>query len=672
MERITPILTQPPSHPRANLAQFRLVLVGLGISLWALGIGARLLQLQVLSRKFFERQAARQSERTINLDSRRGAILDRNGHELALSVDAESIYAVPQDIGDAARAATALAKVLQLDAGEKKDLQAQLQRNRAFVWVKRKVDPTTARSVRDLQLDGVGFLTENRRYYPKRELASQVLGYVGLDNQGMSGLEYAYEEAIRGRGAKVAVQIDAKRRLMGHIEKPSTDGSSLVLTIEESIQFIAESELERAMTETGSIAGTVLVLDPETGEILAMANRPTFNPNSLRGAPSSHWKNRAVADAFEPGSVFKIVTSAAALSEKVVDPDEIIDCGGGSIEVAGTLIHDHAVFYDLAFRDVLAKSSDIGFIRVAQRLGRDNFYRYVRDFGFGQTTGIELPGESSGLLRPLNRWSAVSLASMAFGQEVGVTSLQMALAAGVVANGGYLMKPLIVESVRDATGRTLRSSQPMVVRRVLEPQTTDMLRDLLKGVVRNGTGKAAAVDGYEVAGKTGTAQKIDASGHYSLTDYVASFVGFVPAQHPSLLILVSLDSPKGPHEGGQVAAPVFARVATQALRSRAVPPDDRSRVLEVASPALPGVTRVAYRPQPLPAPQPPSNGDPQVMPDLRGVSAREAAIAAGRLGLIVELHGSGRVTGQTPLPGTELEPGVTCVLTLTRGSEEPR
>ncbi|HWX25601.1 MAG TPA: penicillin-binding transpeptidase domain-containing protein, partial [Vicinamibacteria bacterium] len=386
---------------------------------------------------------------------------------------------------------------------------------------------------------------------------------------------------------------------------------------------------------------------------------------NLKTAPSTHWKNRAVADAFEPGSMFKIVTAAAALQEKVVDPDEIVDCGGGSIEIAGTLVHDHAVFYDLTFRDVLAKSSDIGFVRVAQRLGRDNFSRYIRGFGFGASTGIDLPGESSGLLRPASRWSALSLASIAFGQEVGVTALQMAVAASAVANGGYLMRPLIVRRIMDSAGNVGKRYAPLVVRRVLEPQTVDTLTDLLKGVVRDGTGKRAAVEGYVVAGKTGTAQKIDASGHYSPVDYVASFVGFVPASHPALVVLVSLDSPRGLHEGGQVAAPVFSRVAAAALRYRGIPPDDPSRVLRVSAKEPTGLTPVSYRPVD-PLPPLPAQGDPQLMPDLRGVSAREAAIAAGRRGLVVVLHGTGRVVAQTPEPGTELETGMTCVLTLSR------
>ena len=653
--------------------RLRLMLVALSISLWAVAIGVRLFQLQVLDRPSFERQAARQSERTINLDSRRGPILDRDGRPLAVSVDAESVYAVPQDVENPARTAKALAGALGFDAAAQKELLAGLQKNRAFVWVKRKLDPAAARAVRDLQLDGVGFLTENRRYYPNRELASQVLGYVGLDNTGMSGIEYAFEDQIKGHPAKVFVQTDARRRPVGHTERPSTDGATVVLTLDESIQYSAETELERAMAETQSVAGVIVVLDPRSGEVLALANRPTFNPNRFAAYGSGRWKNRAVVDAYEPGSMFKIITAAAALEEKVVEPEEVIDCGGGSIDIAGVRINDHAVFHDLKFKDVIAKSSDIGVVRVAQRLGRENFNRYMRNFGFGAVTGIELPGESMGLLRPPARWSALSLASLSFGQEVGVTAVQMAAAVGAVANGGYLMRPLIVRQVEDGAGRVIKAEKPLAVRRVLEPETVDTLTTILKGVVTDGTGRHAAIPGYVVAGKTGTAQKVDAQGHYSMVDHVASFVGYVPASRPALVVLVSLDTPRGPrNEGGDVAAPVFARVAEHALRHLAVPPDDADRVLRMAPYRPSNLTPAAYVPGRAPAPgaveAQADPGDPQLMPDLRGQSAREAALVAARRGLLVELRGSGRVVSQTPDPGTEIDNGARCVLTLDRPS----
>jgi cell division protein FtsI (penicillin-binding protein 3) len=659
---------------RERMTRLRLMLLALSVSLWALVIAIRLFHLQVLARSFFEHQGARQSERTINLDPRRGPILDRHGKPLAVSVDAESLYAVPQDVEDPAGTAQALARALGLDAAERKELQGHLGKNRAFVWVKRKVDPRLAQKVRALQLDGVGFLTENRRYYPKRELMSQVLGYVGLDNTGMSGIEYAFEEMIRGRVAKVVVHTDARRRPVGHTEKPSTEGHTIVLSLDEAIQHVAERELERAVQETQSVAGVAIVLDPATGEVLAMANRPSFNPNRFAAYPSGRWRNRAVTDAYEPGSIFKIVTAAAGIQEHVVEEGELLDCGQGAIDIAGVRINDHAVFDRLSFKDAVVRSSDIGMIRVAQRLGRENFSRYVRDFGFGSPTGIDLPGESNGLLKPTARWSALSLPSMSFGQEVGVTALQMAMAAGAIANGGYLMKPLVVRRIEDATGEVVKEFKPLVVRRVLQPDTVDVLTDMLKEVVARGTGRHAALSGYVVAGKTGTAQKVDATGRYSMIDHIASFVGFVPAAHPALVILVSLDTPRGArNQGGDVAAPAFARIAQAALRQLAVPPDDPARLLRAAAEPPEGVVRASYQEgsgalvvpaSASAAPGPAAFEGPSLMPDLRGRSAREAAIAAARRGLIVELRGSGQVVAQQPAPGTEIEAGNTCVLTL--------
>jgi len=644
------------------------MLLALTISLWALVIGIRLVHLQVLGREFFEQQGTRQSERTINLDPRRGPILDRGGRPLAVSVDAESLYAVPQDVTDPRATAAALARALSLDAAGRREVLAKLQKSRAFVWIQRKVDPSTARRVRDLQLEGIGFLAEHRRYYPQRELGAHVLGYVGLDNTGMSGVEYAFEKEIRGRAAKVVVHTDARRRPVAQAERPSTDGSTVVLALDEAIQHVAERELERSMAETQSAAGVVVVVEPFSGEVLAMAGRPTFNPNRYSAYPSSRWRNRAVSDAFEPGSIFKIVTAAAGIQENVVSPGEVLDCGQGRIEISGTVINDHAVFDHLTFAQAVAKSSDIGMIRVAQRLGRDNFARYVRDFGFGAPTGVELPGESGGLFRPTARWSALSLPSLSFGQEIGVTAIQMTMATAAMANGGYLMKPIVVRRVEDAEGRAVREAKPVVVRRVLEPDTVDTVTEMLRTVVLEGTGRRAAVPGYVVAGKTGTAQKVDASGRYSMIDHVASFVGWTPASRPALVILASLDTPRGAaNQGGDVAAPLFARVAEAALRILAVPPDDPGRVLRAVATPVEGVVPAAYRPQEAARPLAPLPADePGFMPDLRGRSAREAAIAAARRGLVVELHGSGPVLAQSPEPGAVIEPGLTCVLTLGR------
>jgi cell division protein FtsI (penicillin-binding protein 3) len=665
---VPPALAGEGPTPRERKTRLRLMLLALTISLWGLVIGIRLVQLQVLGRDFFEQQGTRQSERTLNLYPRRGPILDRAGRPLAVSVDTESLYAVPQDVTDPPATAAALTRALSLDAAGRREIEAKLGRKAAFVWIERKLDPITAGRVRALSLEGIGFIAEHRRYYPQRELAAHVLGYVGVDNAGMGGIEYALESEIRGRSAKVVVSTDARRRPVAQTERPSTDGDTIVLAIDEAIQYVAERELERAVDESQAASGMVIVVEPFSGEVLALAGRPTFNPNRYNAYPSSRWRNRAVSDVFEPGSIFKIVTAAAGIQENVVSPAEVLDCGHGRIEINGVVINDHAIFDDLTFTQAVTKSSDVGMIRVAQRLGRDNFARYVRDFGFGAPTGVDLPGESGGLLRPTSRWSALSLPSMSFGQEIGVTGLQIAMAASAVANGGYLMRPIVVKRVEDADGRVVKDAKPYVVRRVLQPETVDTLTDILREVVTGGTGRKAAIPGFVVAGKTGTAQKIDSTGHYSPVDHVASFVGWVPVARPALVVLASLDSPRGPrNEGGDVAAPLFARVAEGGLRILAVPPDDQGRVLRAVAPPPDKVVPAAYRPQEAPRPAVlPADDEPGLMPDLRGQSAREAAIAAARRGLVVELHGSGRVVAQSPEPGAEIEPGVTCVLTLGR------
>lgn len=635
-------------------------------TVWALAIVAQLFHLQVLRHRFYLKEAQHQSDRTITVRARRGTIMDRNERPFAISVDAPSIYADPSVIRDPREATRALGRALSYSPAEQKELLALLRQDRSFVWIKRQVDPQVARAVRELRLEGIGFETESRRYYPKRDLLSPVLGYVGLDSQGMAGLEYALDEDLRGREARVTVRLDARRRPMGEVDKPPTEGRKVTLTIDERVQHITETALGEAIRDTGSVSGTAVVLDPRTGEVLAMSSLPSFNPNRFAAFPEKDRVNRAVADSYEPGSIFKIITAATALQEGVVSPLEMIDCGNGFIEIAGTRINDHHVFTTMTFQDVIAKSSDIGVVRVAQRLGSEKFYASMKAFGFGARTGLGLPGETSGLLRSPKSWSALSLASMSFGQEVGVTAIQMASAAAVVANGGYWMRPYIVKRVEEPWGELVREYSPVAERKVIEPETADRVMGLLREVVISGTGRKAKVEGFEVAGKTGTAQKIDASGRYSMIDHVASFVGFVPASRPALVVLVSLDTPKGDkNEGGDVAAPLFARIANEAVRLLAIPPDDPTRNLRLVTYSPETVAKATFAAERAHEAAPLSADDPRIMPDLRGLSLREAALMAARHGLSVEIHGRGVVARQTPLPGTPLEPGMSCSLELT-------
>ena len=658
-------VTPPLGSRGGRNRDLRLYFVAVCGTVWALIIVARLFQVQILNHGRMVREAQHQSDRTITVKARRGTIVDRNDRPFAISVDAPSIYADPTAIRDRRAAATALGRALGYSAADQKELLALLRQDKSFVWIKRQVDPAIARAVRELRLEGVGFETESRRYYPKRDLLSPVLGYVGLDSQGMAGLEYALDEDLKGREARVTVRLDARRRPMGEVQKPPTEGRKVTLTIDERIQHVTETALGEAIRETGSISGVAVVLDPRTGEVLAMASLPSFNPNRFAAFPEKDRVNRAVADAYEPGSIFKIITAASGLQEGVVSPLEVIDCGNGFIEIAGIRINDHAVFSSLTFQDVIAKSSDIGVIRVAQRVGEEKFYSAIRGFGFGARTGIGLPGEAAGLLRAPKAWSALSLPSLSFGQELGVTAIQMASAAAVIANGGYWMKPFVVRRVEEPSGELVREFSPIAERKVIEPETADRVMGLLREVVLTGTGRKAKVEGFEIAGKTGTAQKVDPNGRYSMIDHVASFVGFIPASRPSLVVLVSLDSPRGVrNEGGDVAAPVFAKIASEAARLLAIVPDDPTRNIRMVTYAPETITQtrlVSERARETVA----LLDDPRLMPDLRGKSLREAALAAAKHGLAVQIRGTGVVREQTPLPGTPIEPGSSCSLVLS-------
>ncbi len=654
----------PVAAARNN--DLRLYFLAVCGTVWALVIVAQLFHLQILRHRLLLKEAQHQSDRTITVKARRGAIVDRNERPFAISVDAPSIYADPSAMQNPKEATRALARALGYSASEQKELLGLLRQDRSFVWIKRQVDPAIARAVRELRLEGVGFETESRRYYPKRDLLSPVLGYVGLDSQGMAGLEYSLDEDLRGRAARVTVRLDARRRPMGEIEKPPTEGRKVTLTIDERIQHVTETALGEAIRDTGSVSGVAVVLDPRTGEVLAMSSLPSFNPNRFAAFPEKDRGNRAIADSYEPGSIFKIITAATALQQGVVSPLEIIDCGNGFIEIAGIRINDHHVFSSLTFQDVIAKSSDIGVVRVAQRLGSEKFYASMKAFGFGVRTGLGLPGETGGLLRSPRSWSALSLASMSFGQEIGVSAIQMASAAGVIANGGYWMKPYIVKRIDEPWGEMVREFSPVAERKVIEPETADRVMALLREVVISGTGKKAKVEGFEVAGKTGTAQKTDASGRYSMIDHVASFVGFVPASRPALVVLVSLDTPKGArNEGGDVAAPVFSRIANEAARLLAIPPDDPTRNIRLVTYSPETIARTTFAADRPRDPLKLTSDDPRIMPDLRGLSLREAALMAARYGLAVEIHGRGVVAGHTPFPGTPIEPGMTCSLDLS-------
>ena len=628
-----------------TLSQRRVLMISAGLAAWAVVVVARLVQVQLVQNDHYTVRAQRQQERTLALNPVRGSILDAQGRVLAESVASESIYADPQSIPNRAAIAKKLATVrgLRMSASE---IHARLRSRSAFVWIARQVPQEVADQVRRLGINGVDFIEEHRRAYPRGVLAANVVGYVGIDGDGLAGVEHSYDGHIRGKAGKVTVLKDARRGMYlvgGEGANRPVDGNDLVLTVDSVVQFIAEKALTGAVERHRAAGGAAIVMDARDGAILAMASLPSFDPNRFSEAGPAAWRNRAVQDSYEPGSTFKIVTAAAGLEEGIVTPSQMLDCGDGSIRIANVEIREHSGkrYQLLSFADVIAHSSNVGIIRVALALGERRLYDYVRRFGFGERTGIELPGEAIGLLRRPDRWSQVSSASIAIGQEMSATPLQVVRAMGVIANGGVRVEPRIVDRVVDADGRTILKPPQTPPVRVISERTAAVLNELLKGVVGHGTGSAAALEEHVVAGKTGTAQKATKGG-YSPDRVLASFVGYVPADRPRLVILVSVDEPRIGQYGGTIAAPAFREIAEATLRYLGVAPSIPQRTI-----GIDGLSLAAFSQRPHPATK-------AAVPDLLGLDARAAVAAATASGLLVEAVGSGVVKSQQPTAGEAL------------------
>ncbi|MBI3933313.1 MAG: penicillin-binding protein [Acidobacteria bacterium] len=657
----------PKRTPPVNRRHFIILTALLGA--WTAVIAGRLIQLQIFEHESFARQARRQQMQTVEISPVRGVIYDRNIRPLAMSVEVESVFAVPAEIPDGESTARLLGKVLGLHARE---LENKLHGDRSFAWVKRKVTAREADRVRQLNLKGIHFQKESKRFYPKRELAAHVLGHVGVDDQGLAGIELVYDQAIRGRPGEMLMERDARRRWFGRTGRPPAPGENLVLTLDESIQYIAEHELDAVIAASRARAGTVIVGDPRTGEILALVNRPTFNPNSYRDFREDAMRNFAIGNIFEPGSTFKIITMASAFEQDEATPDELMDCQMGSISVAGHTIRDWKAFGMLTVTQAFENSSDVCAIKLAMRVGDDQLYRYIREFGFGSPTGIELPGEARGMTKPPERWWKASIGAIAMGQEIGVTPIQMLAAASVIANDGVWVRPRIIREltarVQDQRARELTPPRVVEGRRVISLQTAARMQALMEGVVEAGTGKSAKPNGYTAAGKTGTAQMLDpATGTYSLHNYVASFVGFAPVDAPQFAMVVVLDSPRGKYHGGDVAAPVFRRIAEQALAYRNVPPSELQPPLSFAS----YKTTSPRETDPVETQRdttPFLGGAPGlIVPNFLGQGVRSVtALVLGRR-LPVEIEGNGIAFEQAPLPGSLLPEGEKIVIRFRIG-----
>ena len=616
------------------------------LAAWALVVVGRLVQIQLVRHGDYIKRATRQQERTLSLNPVRGSIFDARGRVLAESVSADSVYADPQAIGDARATARAIANVRGVGVSAR-DIEEKLTSDGGFVWVARQLPLDVSAGVKKLKLPGIYFLDEHRRSYPRGELASNVIGYVGLDGEGLAGIEHSFDNYVRGHAGKVTILRDARQGayLVGAegANRP-VDGENVVLTIDSVVQFITERALARAVEKYHAPAGSAIVMDPRDGSILAMASYPTFDPNRFREFAPVAWRNRNVQDMYEPGSTFKIVTASAGLEEGVVTPSQIIDCGDGYIQIGSAAIHEHGGnrYGMIPFEDVMVHSSNVGAVRVGLGVGANRFYDYIRRFGFGARTGVQLPGEAAGQLRRVEKWSQLSNASLSIGQEINVTPLQVLRAMATVANGGVRVEPRIIDRVEDAQGEVVYRPQRPAPQRVISEKTAAVLNEILKQVVARGTGQPAALADHIVAGKTGTAQKA-ARGGYSADKFVASFAGYVPADRPRLAILVVVDEPRGAQYGGTIAAPAFKEIAEGVLRYLGAPPSLPMRTVGSEE------TTLAAFSQPE---EPRASG--VAVPEFRGLDARAAISRATAAGLHVRAVGSGVVLTQQPLPGEAL------------------
>jgi cell division protein FtsI/penicillin-binding protein 2 len=665
----------------------RLLIVA-GIALfWMAAIFGRVAYLQLFRHSEYLSRAAKQQRKKIDIAPKRGVIYDRNMRPLAMSIPVQSAFAIPSEVKDVEMAARLLSGVLGISAEE---IRQELESENTFVWIKRKLSPDKVEAIQSLNLKGIYLQEENQRYYPKREMAAHVLGFVNVDEKGLGGIEEKYDDLIRSKAEKVVVMTDGRQRWYDGGEAQRDHGANVVLTLDERIQYIAERELAAAIEKTHAPAGSVIVQDPNSGAILALANWPKFNPNAATNSPDEARMNRAISAIYEPGSTFKLITLAAAFDQSLIRADEVFDCENGSVTVAGHLIHDHKRYGMLTVADILANSSDVGAIKIALRLGSPRFFDYIRGFGFGTPTGVDLPGESRGLLHRLEHWGSYSIASVSMGQEVGVTPLQVVTAVSAVANGGLLYRPHVLQEMTRGDQRLPLEGTPGIdePRRVVRSETAATLRRLMEGVILHGTGKAARLDGWTVGGKTGTAQKIDpATGRYSPKNVIASFAGFAPINNPAVTILVTIDSPGGyPHDGATVAAPVFKRIAEQVLPYLDVAQDVplSPQLMQTAynakrdtdEAALDDLAPIDFSAQPEPAEDGVKTDSakttlqklPEVMmavdeggdiavPDFAGKTMREVTESCLKLGLNPVLVGSNLALQQVPAAGTKVRRG---------------
>ena len=645
---------------------------------WMAAVLARLGYLQLFCYSEYFARAQHQQQRIFEISPKRGTIYDRKGRELAVSLPMDSVFADPAEISDPELAGRLLSRILSDSPSD--EIETKIREAHIPIRLARKLSPETVQRIQEMNLRGIFFQQESRRVYPQRKLAAHVLGYTDVDEKGIGGIEYALDKQIRGRPGKIMVMADGRRRWYDRKESAADPGASVTLTIDETIQYIAEKELSRAIDDTHAKAGTVAVQDPNSGELLALANWPTFDPNDAGSFSDEARMDRAVSAAYEPGSTFKVITLTGAIENGVTTPETMVDCQMGKILLPGRVIHDWHPFGVMSVDKILVHSSDVGAIKVALQLGSSRFYDTIRTFGIGQPTGIELPGENHGLLRPLESWSANSIGSLAMGQEVSVTPIQIISAISAIANGGTLYRPRIVRDMRGEVMPVRHSDAGP--RQATDQKTAAEMRGMMEDVVLEGTGKPAQLSGYTAAGKSGTAQKIDpATGRYFATQYNSSFVGFAPGNDPAISILVVLDSPVGAHHGGEVGGPVFKRVAEQVLAYLAVPhdvpaPSDvetaKNRRAAPQPAAVTDSTKATFeavvaKKNHAAGPTVAFSGEESVaVPRLTGQSVRAVTEECARLGLVPSLVGSGVALEQYPDAGVEVVHGTQVMVRFGR------
>ncbi|HEX7294672.1 MAG TPA: penicillin-binding transpeptidase domain-containing protein [Pyrinomonadaceae bacterium] len=675
------LVAQSKSRPDVSLS--RALLVAAFIGFWMLAVSARLVYLQVSQHGTLSNRARQQQQNTLDTTPQRGELLDRQGRQLARSVQTISLFMDPADLdaGQIDCTAQQLSAELGFTYAEfSQQLSNARTADKRFLWIARRLDVDRGNQILALNLPGIHSVIEPKRFYPNGSLASHVLGYVGIDGQGLGGVEHSFNAKIKGEPGELFLERDATGRPYESFEIPAKPGQTVVLTIDQTIQYHAERALQEAVQRSHAKAGTAIVLDPRTGEILALANAPMFDPNNVSDSTAAARSNWALQNIYEPGSTFKIVAFSAAIDRKLAKPEDHIDCQMGAITVAGRVVHDHHAFGSLTLAEALAKSSNVAAIKLGIRVGDESMYDYITRYGFGSRTGVELMGETPGLLRKVDRWQPSSIGSIAMGQEIGVTPLQMVAAFGAVANDGVRIAPHLVREVRNAAGSVVYTAQPEQ-HRVINAETAIALRGMLEGVTLRGTAKKAQLDGYSAAGKTGTAQKIDPRTRgYSSTKFVGSFVGFAPVNNPQVAIIVVMDEPGGAYHGGDVAAPVFREIAEQILPALGVEPDIETTavpdLIARADKQLPTDSKLRDQQQRAESerratlPTVDRNGGrdgevvyavttnkAMVMPDLHGRSVRDVARTCAQLGLQIEARGEGRVLKQNPAPGAEVSTG---------------